>query len=198
MDNKIGILDFALAYLAGPIDNAADKGVEWRTYFRGKLVELGINLVVLDPTDKLSALRPDVGAEQDTIRKFREEQDWDGLSAFVRPIVRVDLRQIDYCDILVVYVDVDVHMCGTYDELRNAIDQKKPILAIIKGGKKRAPSWLFGILHHQYMFDTVDECIEYLDGVNKGEIELSDRYVLIRKQVFEIMQRQIPGGTKLC
>ena len=56
--------------------------------------------------------------------------------------------------------------------------QKKPILAIIKQGKKNAPDWLFAMMKHQEMFENIQECVDYLAKLDSGEIEMDERWVL--------------------
>jgi nucleoside 2-deoxyribosyltransferase len=175
------ILDKSVCYLAGPIDHADDLGVGYRRYVIEKSQELGLNIRFLDPTDKITGLADDVGVEQDNIQRLKKRKSWRKLSKLMAKIVRSDLRQVDLSDFIIVMVDTSVHMCGTYHELILADLQKKPVLAIIKGGKQKSPSWLFGIIDHELMFDSMEECLDYLTKVNDGEIELSDRWVLFRQ-----------------
>jgi hypothetical protein len=82
-----------------------------------------------------------------------------------------------------VYVDRDIHMCGTYHELIQADIQKKPVLVIVKGGIERASAWLFGLIKPEYMFNDVDECVEFLINVDSGNQEVDDRWVIFRKDL---------------
>lgn len=181
------VLDGSVAYLCGPIDEASDHGIGYRK----KIMSLsrdtyGIKIKFLDPTNKLSGLTPEGQNEQSRIQKMRENARWKDLTLFMKKIVRSDLRQVDLCDFLIVKIDKSIHQCGTYHEIVCADIEKKPILAIIVGGKKCAPSWLFGILEHELMFDNEEECVKYLDKINRGEVQLNDRWILIRKQLEEI------------
>jgi hypothetical protein len=67
------------------------------------------------------------------------------------------------------YMDIDVHMCGSYHEASVAIQQKKPLLVVCRQGKKRIPNWLFGVMPHEHMFSHWPELISYLDSVNTGK-----------------------------
>lgn len=169
----------SMCYLVGPIDFVDDKGVGFRQQIKDGLSDLGV--VFLDPTAKLDGLTPDVGVEQDKIAKMKEEGRWEDLRAFMKNIVRSDLRCVDYSDFIIAYIDPDVHMCGSYHEIVCAVNQKKPVLAVIKGGKKRASSWLFGILRTDAMFDNIEELVEYF---KHPDFELDERWVLFRDQVF--------------
>jgi nucleoside 2-deoxyribosyltransferase len=125
----------------------------------------------------------DVGIEQERINEYKKNKNWEALSSLMQKIVRSDLRQVDLSDFLIVRIDSSIHTCGTYHELILADLQKKPVLAIIKGGKQKCPSWLFGIIDYNFMFDSIDECIEFLYNVNEGKVELNDRWVLFRKEL---------------
>ena len=91
------------------------------------------------------------------------------------------MRSVDYSDAIIALIDSDIHMCGTYNEIFLAESQHKPILAIIKGGPAKAPGWIFDVIRWQEMFCSVEECVEYLDKIDKSEIDIDDRWVLIRK-----------------
>ena len=152
-------LEGSMCYLVGPIDFVEDKGVGFRKEITEALEGKGI--VFLDPTDKLDGLTADVGAEQDVIKDFKDKKDYVGLRKFMKKIVRSDLRCVDYSDFIIAYIDTDIHMCGSYHEIVCAINQKKPVLAVINGGIQNAPSWLFGILHTDLMFDDIDSLEKY-------------------------------------
>jgi nucleoside 2-deoxyribosyltransferase len=179
------ILDKSVCYLAGPIDFDETLGVSFRQQIMEEAKKRKMGIKFLDPTHKLESLTPDVGEEQEEIQRLKKNKSWKKLRKLMRNIVRSDLRQVDVSDFLIVMVDTSIHMCGTYHELILADLQKKPVLAIIKGGKERSSSWLFGILDPDYMFDSIEECIDYLDDVNKGKVELNHRWVLFRKELLK-------------
>jgi nucleoside 2-deoxyribosyltransferase len=174
------ILKGAVCYLAGPIDYAHDFGVEYRQFVKEESKKRGLAIKYLDPTDKPEGLVDDVGVEQDSIVKFKEEGRWDELTALMKQIVRADLRQVDLSDFIIARVDTRIHSCGTYHEIVLADIEKKPVLLIVEGGKDKAPAWLYGIVDHTLMFNNAEECLEYLERINNGEIELDDRWVLFR------------------
>jgi len=181
-----GVLDKTIAYLCGPIDEAIDQGIGYRRDFISISEKYGLEIKFLDPTNKLKGLQQEVGTEQDRIERYRNRGRWKDLTNFMKIIVRADLRQVDLSDFVIAKVDKNIHMCGSYHEIFLADIEKKPILAIIEGGKKNAPAWLFGILDHNLMFDDAEECVKYLDKINRGLVKLDDRWVLLRKQLDEI------------
>lgn len=180
----------SMCYLVGPIDFDKTKGVGYRQKIMHELKDLGI--IFLDPTQKLDGLTPDVGVEQDKIQTLKREERWDELRTFMKKIVRSDLRCVDYSDFIIAYIDPDVHMCGSYHEIVCAVNQKKPVLAVVKGGRKRASSWLFGILRPDAMFDSVEDLVEYF---KHPEFKLDERWVLFRDQVFQ-QQMEVFGAKK--
>ena len=177
------ILKNSVCYLAGPIDFEESLGKEYRQIIKEKCTDKGLKIKFLDPTNKLTGLSKDVGDEQAQIKKFKKNKDWKGLRQLMKRIVKEDLRQVDLSDFLIVMVNTDIHMCGTYHELITAELQRKPILTIVKGGKHKAPAWLFGILNHEYMFNNIDECIDYLAKLNSGQRYLNNKWILFRHEL---------------
>jgi len=176
-------LESAVCYLAGPIDFDPDLGVGYRQRIKELCIEANIKLKFLDPTHKLTGLSKDVGQEQNKIQRYKRNQDWKNLRLFMKRIVKEDLRQVDLSDFLIVMVDTSVHMCGTYHELLTAESQRKPVLVITKGGKDKAPAWLFGIIRHEYMFDSIEQCVAHLEKLNNGWEKLNDKWILFRKEL---------------
>lgn len=164
-------------YLAGPIDFVDDDGIGWRKEFREKTNHLGFR--VLDPTNKPLNMSSEIGEEKTYINQLKENKEWSKITEKVKQIRRSDLRMVDHSNFVVVYVDTDVHMMGSYDEILTAEDQQKPIFAIIKGGKKKASSWLFAVVNYWEMFDTVDELVDHLNKLNNKENFQDKRLVRI-------------------
>jgi hypothetical protein len=89
----------------------------------------------------------------------------------------VDLRMVDVCDFMIARFDMNIHMCGTYEEVLWANRQKKPILCWIDQGKSQAPDWMFAVLPHQHMFSSLDDLKIYLDHIDQAAtIDLLDRW----------------------
>ncbi len=179
-----GILSLSVAYLSGPMDFAADGGVTWRKRIIRECYDKNIMLQFLDPTNKNNGLS--VYDELSYSKKCREEGRWKDLTDHVHEFRREDLRCVDYADFIIAYIDTNVHMCGSYDEIINAEREHKPILAIINGGKKKAPTWLFDIINWEEMFDTTIQCVEHLGKINTGKMKTDKRWVLLRKHLHYI------------
>jgi hypothetical protein len=179
------ILNGALVYLAGPIDSVDDDGVGWRKHFITECHKKQIGIIFLDPTSKTDGFTKEIGEDKQNLLRLKKEGKFDELSKIMKNVVRVDLRSVDISDFLIVRIDPSVFMCGSFDELRCALNEKKPVLIIIEGGKKKAPNWLFGIVDYKFMFDSVDECIDYLNDLNTGKTLLSSKWVLMRTEILK-------------
>jgi hypothetical protein len=156
-------------YLCGAMDRVADGGVGWRKELVPRLKELGV--VIFDPTNK--PFYDNKGDESD--RKTREEWvkngEYDKIRAFVKDFRGGDLRMVNNCDFVIIYVDVNVHMCGSYEEIAIANHEKKPILVVCEQGKPRTPQWLFGMLPHEHIFSTFDDLVTYLHVIDRDGLD---------------------------
>jgi len=152
-------------YLIGAMDRVADGGVGWRREITPWLQTRGV--FVLDPSDKpiLGARREEEG--RDHIHQLKERGEYDMIRALYGDDIRGnDLRFVDESSFLICYLDMDQHPCGTYEEWFTANRDKKPIITVVKQGKKAAPNWLFLAINHQLIFGSFDEAKEYLEHIN--------------------------------
>lgn len=160
-------LNKTLVYLSGPIENASDNGVSWREVITSKLKPYGIG--ILNPCDKPSCMYCEDSTTRELPVSCRNNEDWDKVISIMKPICGIDLRMVDIAHFIIMYLDPNVHTCGTYHEIFVAIQQKKPVLIMCEGGKKKMPFWLFGVIPITMMFDTWDELIAYIDHINKDD-----------------------------
>jgi hypothetical protein len=142
------------------MDRVADGGIGWRQDLVDSLADLGI--FWLDPCRKPI----DIGIEDLENREQRRRAKLNGNFEFVRNQMRqirpVDLRMVDVADFLVVNLDLDVHACGTYEELYWANRMKKPVLVRVEQGIEYCPDWVFGTLPFELIFSTWEEVKQYL------------------------------------
>lgn len=162
-------------YLAGPMDRCPNRGSQWRDYVSPILKDMGI--VVLNPLHKAT----NVGLEDANTHRIKMElkkdEKYDELSRLMKEIRNVDLRMVDISDFLIVNLDLDIHPCGTLEEIFWANRQKKPVIIHMKQGKKHTPDWLFGTLPHHMIFSDWDEVINYLGHINSSySIDNSKRW----------------------
>jgi nucleoside 2-deoxyribosyltransferase len=162
-------------YLAGAMDRVVDRGNGWRDDISPFLQNLGI--IVFNPIKKPTI----VGQEDEQTHKhkikLKAEKKYNELSEVMKVIRSVDLRLVDISDFLIVNLDLDVHPCGTLEEIFWANRQKKPIIVHMVQGKQSAPDWLFGTIPHEMIFSSWDEVKKYLIYINSYcDIETHKRW----------------------
>jgi nucleoside 2-deoxyribosyltransferase len=153
-------------YLAGPMDRVHDRGSTWRDNITPFLTDMGIK--VLNPINKPI----NIGLEDDkthSLKKtLKECEKYDALSIIMKEIRNIDLRMVDISDFIIANLDLDIHPCGTLEEIFWANRQKKPVLVRMEQGKRHTPDWLFGTIPHQMIFSTWDEIRDYLMHINSS------------------------------
>ena len=87
----------------------------------------------------------------------------------MKVIRRVDLRLVDISDFLIVNLDLEIHPCGTYEEIFTANRCKKPIIIHMEQGKNKAPDWIFGTIPHQMIFSNWENLKSYLLHINSDK-----------------------------
>ena len=104
---------------------------------------------------------------------------WEEARKYVKTFRHYDLRAIDWSDFVIVKIDINSHLCGTYDEVFLAERELKPILVIMGENQTKydIPTWLLAFINEFEIFDSEDECIDYLIKLDKKEIVLDERWV---------------------
>lgn len=158
-------------YLVGAMDRVPDGGINWRQKITHELHKM--NLVVLDPCDKpVHSIKED----QETrwwIDYYKETGQFNKIRDIYGNIRNADLRCVDVSDFIIAHIDLDVHACGTYEEIVTANRQKKPILIWCKQGKSAAPNWLFFMLDHEHIFNSMEDLLLYLNNINKVKSKIN-------------------------
>ena len=171
-------LKYQIFYLAGPMDRVEGRGVEWREDMQEFLWD-ELEAGVFNPCDKPI----NWGVEDETVRQWRKEslnkaakleaaghhfeakQLYEAVKEHMRAICASDLRLVDQAGAVILHVDIDVHMCGSYGEQTWACLQHKPVIIHCPAGKHRVPDWLHGVCRHEMMFDTWAKVKDYLRHV---------------------------------
>ncbi len=153
-------------YLAGAMDRVDDGGVGWRNEITPELEALGVT--VLNPCDKPIEIAIEDDKTRRDIEFLKDTEDYSSIRERYRVIRTLDLRCVDVSDFIIASIDIDVHACGTYEEIVVANSQKKPVLIWCQQGKKYAPNWLFFMLPHQHIFGCLQELTNYLHNVSSG------------------------------
>lgn len=167
-------------YLAGAMDRVADRGATWRDNITPFLEELGI--IVFNPITKPTTTGMEDNDSHIIKSKLKQKERYEELSEMMKVIRRVDLRLVDISDFLIVNLNLEIHPCGTYEEIFTANRCKKPILIHMEQRKNNAPDWLFGTIPHQMIFSQWDDLKSYLIHINQDESIESYR----RWQFFDI------------
>lgn len=161
---RLNRLKFAKFYLAGPIRKDIDF-TTWRKDISEFLWSMGAG--VLNPCDKPVDHHEDEHF-QDKLIRLRQEKQYDLLSEIMREVVTIDLHLLDLSTAVILHVDTDVHMQGSYAEMTYACLERKPLIVHAKNGKKNLPAWIFGHAKHELFFDTWDEIKEYLIHIDQA------------------------------
>jgi nucleoside 2-deoxyribosyltransferase len=162
-------------YLAGAMDRVADRGNGWRDNITPFLDSLGV--IVFNPIKKPTEVGQEDAQTHQYKLKLKQEKNYDELSNVMKVIRSVDLRLVDISDFLIVNLDLDIHPCGTYEEIFWANRQKKPIIVHMVQGKQSAPDWLFGTIPHQMIFSSWENVKNYLLQIhNDSQIETYNRW----------------------
>lgn len=166
-------------YLAGAMDRVSDRGNGWRDSITPFLESLGV--VVFNPIKKPIMIGQEDEATHKYKIKLKLEKNYKELSDLMKVIRSVDLRLVDISDFMIVNLDLDVHPCGTYEEIFWANRQKKPIIVHMVQGKQNAPDWLFGTIPHEMILSSWNEVQDYLNYINDySEIETFNRWYIMK------------------
>lgn len=163
-------LNKTLTYLSGPMDRVLDfqkEAVKWRDDLKPFLHSMGVG--VLDPCDKATSLSVESEDVREKKKLLKEQGRYNELRQIMKPICSVDLRMVDISNFMILYIDTDIHMAGSYHEAVIAISQKKPVLVMCKQGKSSIPDWWWGTIPHEMMFSSWSELKDYLQKINTDE-----------------------------
>lgn len=167
-------------YTVGAMEYA--DGSNWRAQVEQTLVPRGVT--VFNPyrnsfvglVDESPSIRKDM-------RQAMANGNYDKVAAWSKEVRRHDLNLVDRSDFIIAYIIPNVASWGTSEELSAAVGSKKPIFAIVQGGKKETPLWLMGQLKHKYIYDSVDQVLEMLSKIDDGTVIIdSPMWRLLKKE----------------
>ncbi len=153
-------------YLSGAMDRVKDFGAGWREDISPFLLEKGV--IVLNPCNKPISIANEIEYRNNR-EIIRENENYAILSEKMKEIRIIDLRMVDMSDFMIARIDVNIHACGTYEEIGWANRMKKPILIWCLQGKKKLPDWLWGMVPHQHVFGCEESLKDYLSHVHSDE-----------------------------
>jgi nucleoside 2-deoxyribosyltransferase len=167
-------------YIARPIEFAKNKNINFTKL--EKFLKLN-NVKILDPKKiKFHGI-----SEIKDRKKLFKNNNFEEIRSQMKIIVRKDLRCVDISDFIIAFLPKGVRTTGTIHEIIESDRQNKPTLLVCPEGKKYIPAWFFGIIKLEYMFNSIDELIEYLNKINslKEIIKIDDRWQFIIKDLLE-------------
>lgn len=190
----LGKLDGACGYLSGPMEFVADHGVEWRRKFIQMVKDAGLNIDLIDPTDKPGDESIKIGENKTVQVELQRQGRFKELQEYVHEYRRYDLRFVDISDFLVTVIDPRVPQWGTGNEVYVAEMQHKPNFFICEGGLYNLPRWLFDVidrieddskdtLKECNVYENLEEVVAELLALNSGQKPLNNEWVLVRKDI---------------
>jgi len=172
-------LKYHSVYISGAIDNVShEEAIGWRQDITPFLQSLG--LFVFDPTNKCVD-----GYEEDEKfferkKKLKQDGKYKELHELGKPIRSLDLRFVDLSSFVIAYLDLDVILTGTLNEIFMCDSQRKPCLIVCKQGVESIADWLFFTFPSEFFFSNFDDLKKYITGIHDGSItELHNRWHLI-------------------
>ena len=113
----------------------------------------------------------EIDEEKVRMMQLKADGEFDKLTQYMKEIVHVDLRMLDRSDFVVVYIDMNAKPFGTIWELQNSLHQRKPTLVFVEGGKTKISNWIYGVMNHNYIFDSMRDLLVYLNGIDSGDAD---------------------------
>jgi len=143
-------------YLAGPMEDIPDGGIQWRDRITPKLIEyFGENIIVQDPcrmeNDKLKGfVDPDTPLEKvkEVLQGWRQGGHWDKFDPAMERIMDMDLECVEKSDFIIIFLKFKddkgkkIQMGGTISELTYAYRHRIPIYAVTYNPISESNSWI--------------------------------------------------------
>lgn len=176
----MNFLNKTKTYLVGHMQYL--NGRNWRDQVTEKLKPL--NILCFDPYKK-----PFV-KDVDESESAREEMDnwlmngqYDRLSNKMKTVRSYDLNLVDRSDFIIAHLVPEVASWGSAEEIVTAVRMKKPIFISMDGGKKKTPLWMFGMIPHKYIYNSIDEIIDMVYSIDSGQKKIdSERWRLLQNK----------------
>lgn len=169
----MNILNKTKCYLGGNLENT-DDCINWREKITKELNSMGV--ICLDPTKQILTEQV-TETEEDRImlKNWRENCQFDKIHAFMKNVIRRDLRAIDFSYFMIFKLEPTKPTWGTVHEIVVSVQQRKPILILIND-KRQMPLWLIGLVNMNYVFEKMEDLISYLKKLDSGEERMDAKY----------------------
>ena len=158
-------------------------GQDWREKVEAELAPLGVR--VFNPYKKPFVKDVDEDEEARLKMLLAMKKGWySDVVKRMKQIRSYDLNLVDRSDFIIAHLLPDVASWGSAEELVTAVRMKKPIFISMKGGKKKTPLWMMGMIPHHYIYDSVEEILDMLKKIDSGDKDIdSDRWRLLKKEL---------------
>lgn len=166
-------------YLIGPMEYG-DDNKNWRSVMDHNLEEMGVTC--FNPYDHPFIENIDEG-KQVQLQRLRELGSLDNLQERMKTIRSYDLSMVDRSDFIICYIKPNTPTWGTVDELVMAESLNRPVFICVEGGKRKAPLWVYSLCPHKYMYNSMNEIVQVLKGIDNGSIPTdSKRWRLLKNK----------------
>ena len=137
-------------YLCGPMEAVREKeATNWRDKVTPKLVEIFKDQIeIVDPCktegEKVASVLPaEMGMDdvKEKIKGWKRSGAWDKFDIAMGAIEKADLAAVAQSTFILAFVDFNVIMGGTLDEIKAARDQKIPVYIVTYSAISEANSW---------------------------------------------------------
>jgi len=147
--------------------------------------ELGkLNIVVWDHLNRpFDGFIEETEATHELLEGYRKFGRYDLIEQYA-DIRRQDLAMIDKSDFVICVFHEKIFSAGTCEELFWANREKKPIFFVWGEGKEKCPVWFFWTLPHNYIYSSVEEVLNIIKLLDKGELSMDSKRWRLFKQEF--------------
>lgn len=174
------ILRDTRCYLIGHMEFI--NGTGWRNTTKERLSPRGIKFY--DPYHKPFIHDvPEDDASRAEMLHWRETEQYDLVATRMKAVRGYDLRLCDICDWFIAVIKPSIASWGSAEEITTIIRAKKPLFLVIDDpkGKKACPLWLFGVLPHEYIYNSLEDALKIIEAIDDGIVKInSDRWKLLR------------------
>jgi nucleoside 2-deoxyribosyltransferase len=169
----MGYLKNKVVYLCGPITNVSDDGTTWRNYLT-PILETKFGIIVDDPCKKTIDGVGEIGADKLYFKKLIKERQFERVKKEFYKIIRKDLKSVDKSDFLIFYHEPKIATVGTYHEVVNAVNSKKPVLLMCEEQNlDNLNPWLLTLIKSQWLFTNWDDMLLYLEQIDNERLDTS-------------------------
>jgi len=166
---EYGKLTGHLLYELGPIDDCKNKEdfTNWRQEISEFLWSIGAG--ALNPVNKPIPNSNEDEEWRNKLKRWKLDGRYDLLSKEMKRVVSQDLHLLDISSAGILYIDSDIHMCGSYTEASYICLEKKPLIIFAKNSINSIPNWLYGLAHYELFFNTISEVKDYILKIHRGQ-----------------------------